>query len=332
MDIGEIAARAGVSRSTVSYALSGKRPISAATRSRIESIMRELDFVPNAAAQALKRGTSQILALSLPHSSRGHLLSGQLGLVGAVTEAAADRERDLLLSPTGDGRQAGFQRLLAQRRIDGVIVIEVEVNDRRVEQLERSGIPFVAIGHTRDSAGYDWVDVDYERIVSSCVDRLVSLNRSRIALINRSATRVKNGYGPAVRAKSAWQAALKRHGATGEALSCEDSVGASFAFVRRLLDRMPDVDGIVTINEEALPTLLPALNAAGRSVPGDVSVCGVALKHVAESLMPSLTACDLPLLEIGRIAVDRLMSKLAGEASVAGVGQLLRPPLVIRQT
>src|SRR5207253_1172877 len=109
---------AGVSRSTVSYALSGKRPISAATRERIEQVMRDAGYVPNAAAQALKRGSMQTLGFVMPPADHRHLTGGQLEMLGAAVETAADCDFDVLLSPGGRAGDASFERLIGQRRVD----------------------------------------------------------------------------------------------------------------------------------------------------------------------------------------------------------------------
>src|SRR5688572_19250219 len=70
MNIGEIARRAGVSRSTVSYAISGKRTVSEATRRRIQHVIEELDYRPNANARALKEGRTRTIGLVIPPASR----------------------------------------------------------------------------------------------------------------------------------------------------------------------------------------------------------------------------------------------------------------------
>ena len=105
MDIGEVARRAGVSRSTVSYAITGKRPVSEKTRERIFAIMRDGGYRPNAAAQALRSGSTNTLGMVIPPADHSHLTAGQLVLVGAAVEAAADRDYDVLMSPGGHDRE-----------------------------------------------------------------------------------------------------------------------------------------------------------------------------------------------------------------------------------
>src|SRR5690348_6678673 len=99
MNIGEIARRAGVSPSTVSYALSGKRNVSDATRRRVQEVIDELDYRPNANARALKEGRTRTLGLVIPPASV-RLTDMQLGFVASVVEAASHADIDVLLSPS----------------------------------------------------------------------------------------------------------------------------------------------------------------------------------------------------------------------------------------
>src|SRR5689334_1059829 len=168
MNIGEIARRAGVSRSTVSYALSGKRPVTAETKQRIQSVIDELGYQPNAAAQALKEGRTRTLGLVIPPASR-RLTDMQLGFVASVVEAAARADLDVLLSPSGGDHDRSFERIVAGRRVDGVILMEIRLQDERVTRLQQAGLPFVTIGRTANPETMSWVDLDYATLISRCV-------------------------------------------------------------------------------------------------------------------------------------------------------------------
>jgi DNA-binding LacI/PurR family transcriptional regulator len=330
MDIGEVARRAGVSRSTVSYAITGKRPVSQATRDRIFAIMRDGGYRPNAAAQALRNGLTNTLGMVIPPADHSHLTAGQLVLVGAAVEAAADRDFDVLMSPGGQDREASLERLIGTRRIDGLLITEAQVHDTRVKRAQDSGVPFVVIGRTVDRPAYDWVDLDWDASVRSCVEHLVTVGRKRLALVNRSAALVDSGYGSAVRSQRAFLDAVRQHGVDGEALPCDDNVHAAAEFVDELLDRLPDVDGIVSINEMSLPGLLPALASRGRKVPRDVSVCAVAMTPLGLDGPVPLTTVENPLAAMAERAVDSLVARLNGFDSTVQV--LLAPPLVVRQS
>src|SRR5581483_2617988 len=159
MNIGEIARRAGVSRSTVSYVLSGKRAVSDATRRRIQEVIDELDYRPNASARALKEGRTRTLGLVIPPASQ-RLTDMQLGFVASVVEAAAHADLDVLLSPSGGDHDRSFERVVSGRRVDGIILMEIRLDDDRVTRLRQTGLPFVTIGRTAQPQDNWWIDID----------------------------------------------------------------------------------------------------------------------------------------------------------------------------
>ncbi|TDB82446.1 LacI family DNA-binding transcriptional regulator [Micromonospora sp. KC721] len=309
MNIGEIARRAGVSRSTVSYALSGKRAVSDETRRRIQAVIDELDYRPNAAARALKEGRTRTLGLVIPPASL-RLTDMQLGFVASVVEAAARADLDVLLSPSGGDHDRSFERIVSGRRVDGVILMEIRLEDERVTRLRQTGLPFVTIGHTANPEGTCWVDVDYATLVARCVHHLTDLGHRHIALVNRSAELVASGYGPAQRALVGFTEAIAQRGLTGVDLCCADDATAGEECLQRLRDEHPDVTAIVTINEAALPGIQRALEQARIAVPADLSITGVLARHWAEDFRPPLTAADVPT-EMGTRAVDLLLERIA---------------------
>jgi DNA-binding LacI/PurR family transcriptional regulator len=330
MNIGEIAKRAGVSRSTVSYALSGKRVVSEETKARIQQVIEELDYRPNAAARALKEGRSRTIGLVIPPAAR-RLTYMQLEFVAAVLEAAATADLDLLLSPSGDQHEKGLRRLIDGRRVDGVILMEIRLDDPRVALLDKAGMPFVTIGHTARPQGTWWVDVDYEGLIARCVGHLADVGHSRIALINRSAEMLAAGYGPGLRARNGFQDAVARLGLTGYEYPCGDDAPAGDACMTQILQQHPEVTAAATVNEAALPGLQRALHRAGLAVPSDFSLIGVAAQHWAEEFHPPLTSADVPATEMGAVAVRLLNARIADPD---GTPQhlLMSPPISLRES
>ncbi|WP_426502649.1 LacI family DNA-binding transcriptional regulator [Dactylosporangium sp. McL0621] len=328
MNIGEIARRAGVSRSTVSYALTGNRPVSDATRQRIQAVIDELDYRPNAAARALKEGRTRTLGLVIPPASR-RLTDMQLGFVATVVEAAAGADFDVLLSPSGGDHDRSFERIVTGRRVDGVILMEIRLEDDRVSRLQRSGLPFVTIGRTRDAADMWSVDIDYTVLVSRCVHHLADLGHRHIALINRSAELVAAGYGPGHRALAGFTEAIAERGVAGLDVCCDDDAPAGEACIERLRAGHPEITALVTVNEAALPGIQRGLERAGLHVPRDFSVAGVAARHWAEDFRPPMTAADVPTHDMGAQAVNLLLEQLT--TPTAHPRHLLHtPPISLR--
>ncbi|CAM3312332.1 LacI family DNA-binding transcriptional regulator [Kibdelosporangium persicum] len=314
MNIGEIARRAGVSRSTVSYALSGKRPVAAATARRINEVIAELGYRPNASARALAEGRTRTLALVIPPASR-RLTNVQLDFVATVVEAAAAHDLDVLLSPSGGDHDRSFERIVTGRRVDGVIMMEILLDDPRVTRLRQNELPFVTIGHVEHPGGSWWVDVDYAALVRRCVHHLADLAHRHVVLINRSAELVAAGYGPAVRSTAGFQEAAEQRGLSAHVVCCADEPAAGLACFEQIRARRPEVTAVVTINEAALPGLQRALHRAGLVVPRDFSITGVIADRLAEDFHPPLTAADVPAEEMARLAVDLLVERIADPAA-----------------
>jgi DNA-binding LacI/PurR family transcriptional regulator len=330
MNIGEIARRSGVSRSTVSYALSGKRSVAEATRRRIQEVIDEFDYRPNAAARALKEGRTRTLGLVIPPAA-GRLTFMQLEFVASVMEAAARADLDVLLSPAGDDHDRSFERIVSGRRVDGLIVMEIRLDDPRPVRLQRAGMPFVTIGRTARPHGMCWVDIDYATLISRCVDHLADLGHRAIALINRPAELVSSGYGPGHRAGEGFAGAVARRGIEGSEFCCADHARGGQACVEEILRTHPEVTAIATINEAALPGVQRALERAGLEIPGRFSITGVAARHWAEQFHPQLTAADVPATDMGATAVRFLIERIA-EPDAPPRQEMVAPPISLRNS
>jgi DNA-binding LacI/PurR family transcriptional regulator len=291
-------------------------------------VIDELGYRPNAAARALKEGRTRTLGLVIPPASQ-RLTDMQLGFVASVVEAAARADLDVLLSPSGGDHDRSFERVLSGRRVDGVILMEIRLEDKRVARLQDSGLPFVTIGHTANPHGTCWVDVDYGTLTARCVHHLADLGHRNIALINRSAELVAAGYGPAHRTLAGFAEAATQRSLNGITLTCADDAAAGETCIEQLREEHPEVTAAVTVNEAALPGIQRAFERAKVGVPQDFSIVGVAASHSAEDFRPQLTAADVPVLEMGAKAVDLLLERIAApEAPIRHL--LLTPPISLR--
>jgi DNA-binding LacI/PurR family transcriptional regulator len=330
MNIGEIARRAGVSRSTVSYALSGKRPVATSTRRRIQDVIDELGYRPNAAARALKEGRTRTIGLVIPPAG-SRLTHMQLDFVASVVDAAARVDLQVLLSPSGGDHDRSFERLVSERRVDGVILMEIRLEDSRVGRLRDAGLPFVGIGHTADDQQMSWIDVDYAGLIQRCVRHLADLGHRRVALVTRSPELIAAGYGPARRAREGFETALAERGIDGVEVPCGDDARSGQECVEALLRSHPDLTAVTTINEAALPGIQRALADTGLEVPYDFSITGVAANAWAEDFRPPLTAADVPALEMGENAVSLLVERIAAPDTPPR-HILLAPPITLRSS
>lgn len=310
MNIGEIARRAGVSRSTVSYVLSGKRTISAETRHRVERSIEELGYRPHAGARALASSRSNVLALVIPLRSGIHVPVVMQFAAAAVT-AARRYDYDVLLLTQEEGNE-GLRRAAASHLVDAFIVMDVQLHDPRLPLLRSLERPSVLIGVPDQVSGLTCIDLDFHAAGAACVDHLAELGHSRIGLIGSPPAVYARETGFARRTAHGSQEAARRHGITYTVHSCESTPQAARALAGRLLRDHPDLTAVVVHNEPVVQALVEAFNAAGRRVPQEMSVIALCPDELAERSSIRLTSITIPTAEVGEQAVELLMDKLEG--------------------
>src|SRR3954469_11295187 len=168
--INDVARAAGVSPSTVSYVLSGRRPISAETRARVKAAIAELGYHPHAGARALASSRTSVLALVVPLRVDVSV-PVIMQFVTAVVTAARTYNHDVLLLTKDEGT-AGLERVAGAAMVDALIVMDVESDDARVPALLGLRQPSVLIGLPTEPTGLSCVDLDFEATARACVDHL----------------------------------------------------------------------------------------------------------------------------------------------------------------
>lgn len=329
MSIADVARHAGVSPSTVSYVLSGKRSISEDTRRRVLESVRVLGYRPHAGARALASSRSNVIALVVPLRSDVHVPVAMRFAVSVVTRARA-HDHDVLLLTQAEGAD-GLRRVAGSSMVDAIVVMDVEIDDARIPVLRELGLPSVLIGVPADTAGLACVDLDFREAGRLCARHLADLGHRRLAFVGEPPAVYERRTGFAERTLAGFREAARERGAEVPAvLPCEPTRAAAEQAAGRLLRDHPGVTGLVVQNESAAEPLIAALGAAGRAVPGDLSVVAIGADDVAESTAPPLSSVGLPAEELAERAVELAVRGLGGDAP-AGV-TLLPPALVDRSS
>ena len=326
--ITDVARHAGVAVSTVSYVLSGKRAISAATRKRVLASIDVLGYHPHAGARALASRRANVIALVLPLRTGMHL-PVLMQLVTAVVTAARQVEHDVLLMTSDEG-PAGLRRIAASAMVDGVLVMDVEMTDPRAPVLRDLERPSVLIGFPADARGLTCVDLDFHSAGSRCVEHLTGLGHTHLALLGAPAVVYERDTGFAHRTRAGFLEAAERLGVQATARPCDESAAAVRQVLQEVFATDPDVTGLVVHNEAAVAHVLAILPLLGRSVPDDVSVVAICPDGLAEAISPPLSSVLIPAEEVGRQAVSLLMRKLDGYPVPDAT--LLRPTLTVRHS
>lgn len=315
--LADVARHAGVSASTVSYVLSGKRSISAATRERIQHSIDTLGYRPHAGARALASSRTGILALMMPLRT-GLYVPVLMEIAMAVTTTARSHGYDVLLLTGEEGPEA-VRRVEGSAIADAMIVMDVGIDDPRLPCLREAARPSVLIGlptesaEAADTAGLECVDLDFEAAGARCVDHLAGLGHTGIAVLGEPPAVYERGTGFAARTLTGLRAAAGAHGVGLLHRPVDGTYAAVTAAVTRIFEERPGTTGLVVQNEAAVEPLLALLRHQRRAVPEDVSVVAICPDQIALHASVPLTAVSVPAREMGRLAVERLVRRLAGE-------------------
>jgi DNA-binding LacI/PurR family transcriptional regulator len=337
----DVAARAGVSRATVSRVVNGLATVDPALRGRVEKAIDELEYVPNHAARSLMtRRTDAIALLASEPSVRVFSDPFFSGIVRGVSqEVNAAGLQLVLLMAQSQGDLERVERFLKAAPVDGVLLIsEHAADDPLPGILERSRIPLV-IGGRPIQPGLVAPYVDNDNIVGArlAAKHLLAIGRTVIGTVaapqDMSAgidrlVGFKKGLGRAFRA--------------GRVENADFTVSGGEAATERLLARVPDLDGLFAASDMMAIGALTALRRAGRRVPEDVAVVGFDDNEFALTADPPLTTIRQDPVVQGRemvrlyLALHRPDIAVASEDGIPEVGgrdHLVLPvSLVVRES
>ncbi len=308
----EVAKHAGVAVSTVSYALSGKRPVSEATRKRVQDAIDELGYHPNFLARGLASKRSQAISLLFPTVMKDRVLSDvQFEFVAGVTNVASQNGYGLLLWTTPD-EEVQIDRLIQEGLAGGIILMEVKLNDPRVDLLRARQFPFALIGHCQECDDLYYVDLDFAQGLCMAVHHLAELGHREIAFLNFEQAVLDSGFGPSVRSQAGFEQGLAETGVKGYMNAESASMQDAAVVFQRLLQAHPQISGVIIVNELMAAGVARQIYKMGMRIPDDLSVIVIASDVAAERMTPPLTNIVLPAAEMGRIGAELLIGQLEG--------------------
>jgi DNA-binding LacI/PurR family transcriptional regulator len=328
--ISDIAQRAGVTKAAVSFALNGRPGVSAATRERILAIAAELGFQPSSAARSLTAGRAGAFGLVArrPAGALGlepfflQLLSGmQAELAGPQAELAGPQAA-LLLAAAGDtdAEIELYRQWWAQRRVDGVFLTDLEVNDRRVPVLEQLRLPAVAVGPPRGAGSLPAVWPDDRAAADVAVGYLAAQGHRRIARVGDDSR-----YWHSVLRRDAFAAAAAAAGLTAFSVQADRTAPGGAQATAGLLGAAEPPTAIVYDSDVLAAAGLGAAQRAGLRVPGEVSLISWDDSTLCELVYPALSALHRDIAGWGGTAA-RLLRELAAGGRPESV--LADPPVL----
>ncbi|WP_160297640.1 LacI family DNA-binding transcriptional regulator [Demequina salsinemoris] len=305
--VDDVAKAAGVSISTVSYALSGKRAISQETRERVLKAAAELNYQPHASARMLAANRSHILAVTAPlHADTDSTVHMQFAM--EVTKEAHSLDYDTLLLVHDDTMQS-MRRAAATALADGVIVLDVDAEDPRADLARSLDYPVVFIGIPHDARGLICVDMDFEEAARMSVDRLADAGHTSIGMISHPRLTVQRGSNFPLRFRDAFIARCTERGLEHSvAYPLEHSARES---VDELLTALPNMTALVlNTSSDVAADASSALAAHDLTIPHDVSVIAAGAAYPTHRFPVPLDRIPLDAEASCTAAVDLLVAAI----------------------
>lgn len=284
----DVARYAGVSNAVISYVInSGPRNVAPATREKVLEAIRVLDYRPNAAARALKLGSTELLGLVVPDATNPYFAE----LARAVEQAADEKGYALLLTSSAldTDRERKLLKKLISRQVDGLLLASMESNPD-LSAVSAANIPVVLLDRSEASDGIVAVGVNYRAASRMGVQHLIGHGHTNIGLV------VGNDNGPtAIAREQGWLDALhEARLSEGPIARAEFSRVGGLEAGKRLLNRDKPPTAVFVSSDMQAVGVLRALHEAGARIPEDVAVVSFDGTIETEFSWPPLTAVRQP--------------------------------------
>jgi DNA-binding LacI/PurR family transcriptional regulator len=303
--IDDVARAAQVSKGAVSFALNGRPGVAETTRLRILAAADELGWTPSASARSLS--TQRALAVGLVVAREPELLGADPffpPFIAGIETVLAHRGHALVLQvpPSIDDELDGYRRLAADRRVDGVFLSDLRVDDPRPSELAVLGLPAVTIGRMPNSQ-LPSVSLDDRPGIEAAVRHLIALGHRRIAHVAGPSNFVHGGT-----RQAAWRKVMLAAGLADElAVTADFSASGGAAATAGLLDLAQPPTAIVYANDVMAIAGMSVAASRGVSVPDQLSVTGFDDTELARHLRPALTTVRSDALGWGAAAAQLLL-------------------------
>jgi len=332
--IKDIARKAGVSYATVSRALNNKRGVREATRRRILELASKMSYTPNAIARGLVKKQTLTLGLIIPDITNPFYPEVARGIEDGATEGGFS----IFLCNTNweREREVHYLRLLAEKRVDGIILAPIDDGFEAGEFGPAGKIPVVYVCNAPRGAEHSFVVIDNVLGGFLATEHLIRAGHRRIGFVGST----EDSLTIAERLEG-YRRALKKHGLQGEKKYIrlgEFKQETGYRIIRSMIADGDYPRAVFAENDLLALGIMQGVKASGLSVPADVAVVG--FDDIPFSGFPEvrLTTINQPKYEMGRKAVEILLEQIGGPAGTQPLRPVqirqiyLKPQLVVRES
>ncbi|UCJ14975.1 LacI family transcriptional regulator [Pseudomonas sp. MM211] len=323
--IKDVAARAGISYTTVSHVVNGTRPVSDSVRDKVQAAIAELGYVPSGVARSLRARATGTLGLLVPNASNPYFAE----LARGIEDHAERNGYSVILCNSDDdgAKQLRYLRVLLERRIDGLIVATVTRDAAFAQALAAVRLPLMLVDRSLDGVSADRLQIDHEKGGYLATRHLLELGHRRIACIAGPVdTQV------AQLRVAGYQRALVEAGLpVAEPIHCAFTSPAGHAAALGLLSVEARPTAIFAGNDMIALGVLRAAAERGVRVPLELSLVGFDDIEVSRYLHPALTTVGQHIGQLGERAAERLLQRVR-TPELEPEQWLLEPTLMVRES
>ncbi|WP_329429851.1 substrate-binding domain-containing protein [Streptosporangium sp. NBC_01495] len=326
--ITRVAQLAGVSATTVSHALNGRRPVAEETRRRVLAAIDQLGYRPNVLARGLRTSRSQTIGLIIPDITNPFYPALARGLQDVLGPAGYD---EIISNTDGDREmeRAAIEQMIA-RQVDGLAFAVFHTHAEDLLPVIGAGIPVVRLGGRLVQAGVDVVHSDDEGGAAEATRYLLERGYRRIGFVCGP-----HAEGPAAERVAGYRSALLAAGADADprlVAHTHFSRAGGSSGTARLLDLPDPPDAVLCANDIMAIGALDRAGERGLRVPADLAVMGFDDIEAASLVSPGLTTMANPAREIGQACARRLLERLRGGTAESSAETVIPARLVRRRS
>jgi LacI family transcriptional regulator len=330
--IADVAERAGVSKTTVSHALSGKRPVAPETKARISQVIQELGFRPNQMARSLRMQQTKLVALIIPDITNPFYPALARGLQNTLRE----QEYSMILCNT-DGllqQEIAFITDAIYRPVDGIALALPYDRTEELREVIKSTVPIVTIGEGIIHPTIDRVAADDHRPINQAIQYLLDRGHRRIAMLAGPPD-----YTPTQFRLASYREALEQAQIPFRAdfvVQGDFTRAGGERGMRTLLERFPrraeGPSAVFCANDLIAIGAMHIAHETGLSVPADLAIIGFDDIEAASLIMPPLTTILLPAQAMGQISGQWLLERMQKRYHGPGRQAVVVPRFVRRES
>ena len=306
--IDDIAKALGVSKTTVSRAISGKGRVGDSTRLRIMEFIEKHNYRPNVMARALAQQRTYNIGVVWPDDYNAVDLPFFQNCMIGVNEITSSHGYDIIVSFIAGSDIKGLMRVIENHKVDGIILTRTLIHDAPAEYLKKSGIPFVAIGKS-DDPDIVYVDNDNFDACRELTSILLAKKMNKLALIGGSTNHIitRTRY-------EGYMAAFKEAGVKLDKsiiyLGMENTDKIE-GILKDLLKKK--IDGIICMDDRIAGEVMARCRDEHIHIPSDIKVASFYNSSLLDSLSPSVTPLNFNDKNLGAAAARALLSLIDGE-------------------